>query len=104
MIVGVYGTAPFWGRVVDQRGPRILLIMGFIALLLGYNGMRHFYDAGLPEGKTDMSTLSFLALVVCSFMTGAGGNGGLASVMNATAKSWPDSAVSSSDHSRLSCF
>lgn len=68
--------------------------MAFIALLVGYNGIRHFYDAGLPEGKTDIPFISFIALVVCSFMTGAGGNGGLASAMNATAKSFPDSAVS----------
>lgn len=40
--------------------------------------------------------MAFCALVVCSFLTGIGGNGGLASAMNATAKSFPDGAVSSS--------
>ncbi len=38
--------------------------------------------------------MAFCALVVCSFLTGIGGNGGLASAMNATAKSFPDGAVS----------
>ena len=91
--VGVYGTAPLWGKLVDAKGPRILLVIGFVFLLSGYLGIRHFYDAGLPEGVPDLSVFAFGALVLCGFMTGIGGNGGLASAMNATAKSWPDRAV-----------
>lgn len=55
--------------------------------------MRHFYDVGLPEGATDISTLTFCALVVCGFLTGIGGNGGLTSAINSTAKSFPDRLV-----------
>ncbi|EKM58967.1 uncharacterized protein PHACADRAFT_249103 [Phanerochaete carnosa HHB-10118-sp] len=88
--VGVYGTAPFWGWIVDHRGPRSLLALAFVALLAGYSGIRHFYDAGLPNGATDISTLSFVALVLCGFLTGIGGNGGLTSAINSSAKSFPD--------------
>lgn len=78
---------------MDAKGPRILLVIGFVFLLSGYLGIRHFYDAGLPEGVADLSVVAFAALVLCGFMTGIGGNGGLASSMNVTAKSWPDRAV-----------
>ena len=92
--VGVYGTAPIWGRIVDIKGPRPLLALAFVALLVGYNGIRYFYDAGLPADESDMSTIAFSILVLCGFLTGIGGNGGLVSAMNATAKSFPDRAVS----------
>ena len=90
----MYGTAPTWGRLVDARGPRVLLTIAFVCLIAGYLGIRHFYDAGLPEGASELSTLSFCLLVVCGCLTGAGGNGGLASSLNANAKSWPDRLVS----------
>lgn len=89
----MYGTAPFWGWIVDNRGPRPLLALGFVALLAGYNGIRHFFDAGVPAGAIDISTLTFCGLVVCGFLTGIGGNGGLTSAINSTAKSFPDSLV-----------
>ena len=40
-----------------------------------------------------ISTLGFCVLIFCSFLTGAGGNAGLTSAMNATAKSFTDEAV-----------
>lgn len=92
--MGVYGTAPLWGRIVDTRGPRILLAIGFVSLLAGYNGIRYFFDIGLPQGATDLSTVAFCTLVFCGFLTGIGGNGGLGSAMNSTAKSFPDGLVS----------
>lgn len=92
-LVGVYATAPLWGRLVDTNGPRLLLAIAFISLLVGYNGVRHFYDAGLPAGTNSLSTLAFGTLAFCSFLTGIGGNGGLASAMNVTAKSFPDGLV-----------
>lgn len=78
---------------MDTRGPRLLLALAFVTLLVGYNGIRHFYDAGLPDGAKDLSAWAFGTLVLCGFLTGIGGNGGLASAMNATAKSFPDGAV-----------
>ncbi|KAI0078268.1 MFS general substrate transporter [Panus rudis PR-1116 ss-1] len=83
--IGVYGTAPLWGKLVDARGPRVLLVIGFVSLLTGYLGIRHFYDTGKDAGLATLCVLIF-----CSFLTGIGGNGGLASAMNVTAKSWPD--------------
>lgn len=94
IIVGVYGTAPLYGRLVDARGPRTLLVIAFVCLIVGYSGVRYFHDRGLPEGATEISTLSFCLLVACGFLTGSGGNGGLAGALNATAKSFPDRLVS----------
>lgn len=69
-----------------------MMVIAFFALLAGYLGIRHFYDAGLPDGA-DISLISFWTLVFFGFLTGIGGNGGLVGAMNATAKSWPDSRV-----------
>ncbi|KZS96006.1 MFS general substrate transporter [Sistotremastrum niveocremeum HHB9708] len=88
IIVGVYFSGPVWGRIVDRRGPRILLASGFIMLLIGYSGIRLFYDHGDSITKLGQPGLSLL--VFCSFLTGFGGNGGLTASMNATAKSFPD--------------
>ncbi|KAJ2914144.1 hypothetical protein MD484_g6264, partial [Candolleomyces efflorescens] len=88
--IGVYTTGPVWGRIVDSRGPRILLSCAFVFLLGGYMGMRFLYDAGLPQGVKDLPTMSFITLVLCSYLTGAGGNGGLTSSVNSTAKTFPD--------------
>ena len=63
--------------------------------------MRYFYDRGLPEGVKTLSAGGFLALILCSYLTGAGGNGGLTSSVNSTAKTFPDEAVSSDE---ILCF
>jgi hypothetical protein len=86
-------SGPFLGKIVDARGPRPLLIAAFIFLLSGYSGIRGIFDAGLGEGR-DLSTLHLTTLVVCSFLSGAGGNAGMASAMNTTAKNFPDHLVS----------
>jgi len=87
-LVGVYGTGPIWGRIADSRGPRILFPVAFVFLLLGYSRIRALYDFGAPG-----STVTVFALIICSFMTGMGGNAGLSGAINTTAKSFPDSAV-----------
>ena len=92
--VGVYTTGPVWGRIVDSRGPRILLSCAFVFLLGGYMGMRYLFNAGLPKGVEHLPVLGFVTLVLCSYLTGAGGNGGLTSSVNSTAKSFPDQMVS----------
>ncbi|KAJ7916308.1 major facilitator superfamily domain-containing protein [Mycena leptocephala] len=89
--IGVYSSGPFWGRIVDTRGPRIPLAFAFLFLFFGYTGIRHFYDAGVAEGST-LSSFSLGLLIVCSFMTGAGGNAGFTGAINSTAKSFPDKA------------
>ncbi|GJJ07849.1 hypothetical protein Clacol_002055 [Clathrus columnatus] len=89
MIVGVYTTGPILGRIVDKRGPKPLLIAAFLFLLLGYSGLWRYYNAGpLTDDHLPISTL--VALSLFSYMTGAGGNCGLAASLNSTAKSFPD--------------
>ncbi|KAJ7125293.1 major facilitator superfamily domain-containing protein [Mycena epipterygia] len=101
--VGVYSSGPFWGRIVDTRGPRIPLAFSFFFLFLGYTGIRHFYDAGVPAGST-VSSLSMGLLIACSFMTGAGGNAGFTGAINSTAKSFPDKARATTTGIVLSGF
>ncbi|KAK7689988.1 hypothetical protein QCA50_006630 [Cerrena zonata] len=102
--IGVYGTAPFMGKLVDAKGPRPLLAIAFFSLLIGYSGVRHFYARGLPEGTTDLSNWVFGTLMVCGFLTGIGANGGIMSAMNATAKSFPDRARATTTGLVLSMF
>jgi MFS family permease len=93
----VYSFAPIWGRIVDSRGPRILLITSSALLLGGYSGITYLYDSGLQphhDETNTLPTLSFYMLVFCSFLTGSGGCGGLTSSLNSTVKSFPDAAVS----------
>ena len=92
-VVGVYLTGPFLGKIVDARGPRLLLVGAFISLLSGYSGIRGIFDAGLGEA-TELSRVRLVLLVTCSFITGVGGHAGMASAMNTTAKSFPDNFVS----------
>ncbi|KAF8655191.1 hypothetical protein AX16_003223 [Volvariella volvacea WC 439] len=93
--VGVYSTGPIWGRLVDTRGPKIPLTFAFLFLLSGYSGIRHFFDAGVPKDAPTISDWTFGLLVLCGYLTGAGGNGGLTSSVNSTAKSFPDRARAS---------
>ncbi|KAJ7149060.1 major facilitator superfamily domain-containing protein [Mycena crocata] len=101
--VGVYSSGPFWGRIVDSRGPRIPLAFSFFFLFFGYTGIRHFYDAGVPDDST-ISSLSMGLLIACSFMTGAGGNAGFTGAVNSTAKSFPDKARATTTGLVLSGF
>ncbi|PFH47164.1 hypothetical protein AMATHDRAFT_152811 [Amanita thiersii Skay4041] len=102
--VGVYSTGPIWGRIVDTRGPRILLACAFFLLLSGYSGIRHLYDTGLAENVKTLSIPSFILLVMCGFVSGAGGNAGLTSGINSTAKTFPDSLRASTVGVVLSGF
>ncbi|KAI9466659.1 major facilitator superfamily domain-containing protein [Lactarius psammicola] len=87
--VGMYTSGLFWGRVGDARGPRPLLVGAFIFLLTGYSGIRGLFDAGLGKAP-ELSQFRLVLLVMCSFFTGVGGNAGMMSAINATAKSFPD--------------
>ena len=90
--VGVYTSGPVWGRIVDRKGPRIPLISSSILLLVGYLGIKQMYDDGIGNGAT-VSPVHLTLLVMCSIMTGLGGNAGLGAAMNATAKSFSATAV-----------
>ncbi|KAF8812677.1 MFS general substrate transporter [Phlegmacium glaucopus] len=89
---GGYLSCSVWGRIVDSRGPRIVLIVSFAFLLGGYSGIKYFYDSGLLPNTNTLPALSFYLLVLCSFLTGSGGMGGLTSSMNSTVESFPDGA------------
>ncbi|KAJ7201068.1 major facilitator superfamily domain-containing protein [Mycena pura] len=100
---GVYISGPFWGRIVDSRGPRIPFAFAFVFLFLGYTGLRHFFDAGVPPGSS-LSTLGLVLLVACNFMTGAGSNSGFTGAVNSTAKTFPDKARATTTGIVLSGF
>ncbi|KZP11884.1 MFS general substrate transporter [Athelia psychrophila] len=87
--IGGYSTGPFLGRTADTRGPRPLMVGSFVLLLCGYLGIRTIFDMG-SSGTHPM--VMFWLLVLFTFMTGAGGNAGLVSSVNATANSFPDRA------------
>ncbi|KAJ6473175.1 major facilitator superfamily domain-containing protein [Mycena sanguinolenta] len=101
--IGVYSSGPFWGRIVDSRGPRIPLAFAFVFLFFGYIGIRHFYDVG-TEGGSTLSSFSFGLLIACSFMTGTGGNASFTGAVNSTAKSFPDKARATTTGIVLSGF
>ncbi|KAF9067639.1 major facilitator superfamily domain-containing protein [Rhodocollybia butyracea] len=88
--VGVNLSGPIWGRIVDARGPKLLMVAGLALLFMGYSGIRWIYDAGLPKDATELSNLAIASLIACSFMTGLGGNGGLTAATNTTARTFPD--------------
>jgi MFS family permease len=78
--------------MADRRGPKGLLTIGFTFLLLGYMGIRTIYNMGVPEDG-ELPAWRFYALVLCSFLTGVGGNGGLCSSLNTASKSFTDRTV-----------
>ncbi|EIW81731.1 MFS general substrate transporter [Coniophora puteana RWD-64-598 SS2] len=100
--VGVYSSGPIWGKLVDARGPRLALIGAFASLLVGYLGIKHTYDNGEPETEIEWHVI--ILLVVCGFLTGMGGNAGLAAGMNTTAKSFPEKARATTTALVLSGF
>ncbi|KAJ6532432.1 major facilitator superfamily domain-containing protein [Mycena capillaripes] len=89
--VGASSSGPFWGRIIDARGPRIPLGFAFAFLLFGYTGIKHFYDVGVEGGSTP-SSFNLGLLIACSFMTGVGGKAAFTGAINSTAKSFPDKA------------
>ena len=91
--VGASMTAPFYGRITDTRGPRILLTVAFLLLLLGYLGTLSLYDAGPHAGATTASPLTISLLLICAFMIGSGSSSGITAAVNTTAKTFPDNAV-----------
>ena len=79
---------------MDARGPRPSLITAFFTLSIGYLGIRMIFNAGLEEGQEQAPTTTIALLIICGFLTGNGGSGGLASSLNAVAKSFPEHIVS----------
>ncbi|KAL1719424.1 major facilitator superfamily domain-containing protein [Schizophyllum commune] len=97
--VGVYASAPLWGKLVDARGPKPGFICAFVLLLVGYMGIKILYDASIAADG-----LIFAALIACGTATGAGGNAGNSSGVNAVARSFPDRARATATGLVLSGF
>jgi len=93
-LVGTSLSSPVFGRIVDSRGPRILLACAFIFLIGSYSGIRLLYDSGLPPDAKSLPTLTFGALILCLSLVGSGGTAAYDASVNSTAKTFPDSAVS----------
>lgn len=89
---GNYLAGPFWGRAVDIHGPRPLLLSSFACLCIGYSAVRLFYNGtvSLPTDPATTFSPAVLALMFWEFVTGVGGNAGIAASLNGTAKSFPD--------------
>ncbi|KAG9017659.1 hypothetical protein FRB90_000355 [Tulasnella sp. 427] len=89
---GNYLAGPFWGRAVDKHGPRPLLLSAFACLCIGYSAVRLFFDGtvSLPTDPATTFSPAVLALMFWEFVTGVGGNAGIAASLNGTAKSFPD--------------
>ena len=91
LIVGVYTTAPLWGRLTDSRGPRLPLGAAALLSLTGYSGIRHLFLLGAPPLGLPHPT--FALLILFAYMNGAASIACVISTTNATAKSFPDTAV-----------
>ncbi|KAF9261114.1 MFS general substrate transporter [Marasmius fiardii PR-910] len=102
--VGMYLSGPFSGRFIDKNGPRLPLLAASVLLLVGYSGIRFIYTGGLPEGQDSLSSIKLVALVFCSFVTGVGGNSGMITAINTTAKTFPDSVRGSTTGMVISGF
>ncbi|KAI6119233.1 hypothetical protein EV401DRAFT_1963456 [Pisolithus croceorrhizus] len=77
---------------IDSRGPQIPLAGASVCSIPGYAGIKRMYDDGTGLG-TSVSTAHFALLITCGFLTALGARAGIISAINATAKSFPESAV-----------
>ncbi|KAJ8490028.1 hypothetical protein ONZ45_g13353 [Pleurotus djamor] len=102
--IGVFSSAPFWGRTVDSHGPKPLFAAAFFLLLGGYSGIRFFYDTGEALSRSTMPAMSYFLLAFCNFMTGVAGTAGIMGSVNTIAKTFPDEARASTTGLVLSGF
>lgn len=77
--------------------PFRLLLSSFACLCIGYSAVRLFYNGtvSLPTDPATTFSPAVLALMFWEFVTGVGGNAGIAASLNGTAKSFPDHSVRS---------
>ncbi|KAF4566261.1 hypothetical protein EYR36_011677 [Pleurotus pulmonarius] len=102
--IGVFSSAPVWGRFTDQYGPKPLFATAFVLLLTGYSGIRYSYDAGAIPSDLPLSRLSYALLTLCNFMTGVAGTAGIMGSVNTVAKTFPDRARATTTGIVLSGF
>ncbi|KAI6160924.1 hypothetical protein EDD17DRAFT_1594842 [Pisolithus thermaeus] len=89
--------------MVDSRGPQIPLAGASVCSIPGYAGIKRMYDDGTGLG-TSVSTAHFALLITCGFLTALGARAGIISAINATAKSFPESARATTTDLVLSGF
>ncbi|KAG8992142.1 hypothetical protein FRB94_011943 [Tulasnella sp. JGI-2019a] len=89
---GNYVCGPIWGKLVDRRGPRLLLVCAFIFSFTGYLTVRMFYDGTLSLPTDTLSTLTpaVVALTIFEAMTGSGGNACITAALNTSARCFPE--------------
>jgi len=85
----VCGSAPFVGRVIDSRGPRLTLAISFVLLATGYLGIKAVYD-GFEDNEGPVGAGTLLSLVFFELLTGVGGYAGYATALNTVARSFPN--------------
>lgn len=53
-----------------------LYLVAIVLLFTGYFGIKLFYDGvlNLPSGPHKTASLAFALLILCAFLSGAGGN------------------------------
>jgi hypothetical protein len=64
--LGVYITGPLFGIIVDRKGPRLNLMAAAGLLLVGYGGIRGYFDGGLEYKGGG----SLVVLCLFAFCTG----------------------------------
>ncbi|KAK8846547.1 hypothetical protein IAR55_005633 [Kwoniella newhampshirensis] len=106
---GVYMSGPVWGKIVDSRGQRIPLFLGGLCCLVGYFLVHSFYTRLIPirppySTSSTPSNWRLSLLLFSMFLTGLGGSAGLASSVNAIAKSFPDKTRASATGAVLAGF
>lgn len=98
LIVGVYASAPFFGKLADSRGPRLSLALSSVLLSIGYLGIKRVYD--LSEDNVEpVAGGTLFTLILFGLLSGIGSNAGYSAALNTVAKSFPNMIVSSNSRS-----
>lgn len=87
-LLQVYTSGPFFGFAADKKGPRIITLLGAIALGTGYCGLCWAYSAATSH-DTPISLI-----VIFSYLTGLGSSAGSTAGLNAVARIFPAETVS----------
>ena len=98
LIVGVYASAPFFGKLADSRGPRLALAISFVLLSIGYLGIKGVYDSS-EDNPEPVAGGTLFTLILFGLLSGIGSNAGYSAALNTVAKSFPNIVVSSNSRS-----
>ncbi|RDW92030.1 hypothetical protein BP5796_01424 [Coleophoma crateriformis] len=78
--LGMYSVGIPVGILVDRKGPRLAVVIGFVCLAAGYFPLHQAYDRGSG---------SLPAMCFFSFLTGLGGCAAFAASIKTSALNWP---------------